>query len=78
MIRFAKQLKVQLVSIHVSSRIALRSIVLFLVPHESKPELFLGQYNPKKVIMQSYFWTATQNINSSYSSPVFLFVFLHL
>lgn len=60
------------------SRIALRNKALFLVPHESKPELILRQYTPKEVIMQSYIWTATENINLSYSSPVFPFVFLHL
>lgn len=50
--------------IYIPCIIALRSILLFLVPHhpnESKPELILGQYTPKRqLIMQSYFWTATQ------------------
>lgn len=66
------------ISLYIPCIIALRSMVLFLVPHESKPELILGQYTPKKAIMQSYFWTATRNINSNCSSPVFTFVFLPL
>ena len=36
------------ISLYIPCIIALRSIVLFLVPHGSKPELILGQYTPKR------------------------------
>ena len=36
------------ISLYIPCIIALRSMVLFLVPHESKPELILGQYTLKR------------------------------